>query len=82
MITVAGDQVRTLKLEKCQCNRLVQKYLLHYWGLIQAQTKKLQMRGMGMLRLKAGVTKLEGVRNEDVRGSLGITDIVIVILCK
>lgn len=33
---------------------------------------------MRVFRLTAGVTKLEGVRNEYVRGSLGITDIEIV----
>lgn len=37
--------------------------------------KKLQVAEMRMLRLSAGVSRLDRIRDEYVRGSLAITDI-------
>lgn len=44
-------------------------------GLIQAQTKKLQVTEMKMLRLTVGMNSLDRVKIENVGGTLGITDI-------
>lgn len=63
-----GSVVRSVMLYGAEC-----------WAVKKGHEKKLQVAEMRMLRLMCGVTRRDRIRNTQVRGSLGVEDIGVVM---
>ena len=55
--------------DRCCCCRLLFKISSFVWAVKKAQEKKLDVAEMRMLRWMSGVTKLDRIRNERIRGT-------------
>ena len=60
----------------CTVVRPVMTYSAECWALKKSQERKLSTTEMKMLRMMCGVTRRDRVRNEYVRGSVGVDSIV------
>ena len=54
---------------------VVRPALMYGWALKKAQEKKLEVAEMRMLRWMCGVTKLDKIRNERIRGTTKVGEI-------
>jgi len=50
-------------------------YSAETWGLKRAQEKRIYVAEMKMLRFACGVTKLDRIRNERIRGTIKVKEI-------
>ena len=55
--------------------RLAMEYGAETWAMKKAQEKKLDVAEMRMLRWMSGVTKLDRIRNESIRGTTKVGEI-------
>ena len=63
------------KVYKTELVRPAMMYGAETWAVKKAQEKKLDVAKMRMLRWKSGVTKLDRIRNERIRGTTKVGEI-------
>ena len=79
---ILGDRRMNVKI-KGKVYRTVVRPALMYgaetWALKKAQEKKLEVAEMRMLRWMCGVTKLDKIRNERIRGTTKVGEITKIV---
>ncbi len=69
------DRIISLRVKGNVCKTVVRPAMIYsadIWAVKKAQEKKLDVAEMRILRWMSGVTKLDRIRNERIRGTMKV----------